>query len=464
MKPAPPVTTMLTAAKATDRSRASRAPSTPPLRSFHSGHSAPASRSPSTPPLRSFHSVTRSASRSDRLPRLHRSLRRPLSEHASATFLTVPRLFLSPPDVGARERARLLEAFDSNWIAPLGPARRRVRAGVRGLRRCAGTPPRSSSGTAALHLALVLLGVGPGDDVLVPSLTFVASANAVAYVGARPVFLDSDRATWNVDPGLVEEELAARAAPDASSRPRSSASTSTGSAPTGTRSSRSCARIRRAGDRGRGRGARGDVPRPPRRLVRRARTCSRSTATRSSPRAAAGCCRPTTRRDRTGASPEHAGARTGAALRAHRDRVQLPDEQPAGRGRSGAARGPRRPRSRAGARSSARYREAFADVAGHRVHARRRRRANPPTGSPSSPSTDPHAPSAVRTSSRSTSRPGRRGSPCTCNRCSPTASVRGGAVAEEIFRTGLCLPSGSVMTDADVDRVVAGVLQVVDAA
>ena len=67
----------------------------------------------------------------------------------------------------------------------------------------------------------MLLGVGPGDDVLVPSLTFVATANAVAYVGARPVFVDSDRATWNVDPGLVEEELADRApTPDARSRPR----------------------------------------------------------------------------------------------------------------------------------------------------------------------------------------------------------------------------------------------------
>ena len=135
------------------------------LRSFHSGHSAPASRAPSTPPLRSFHSgrlrsgvpLSEHASatflpfgslRSGVPLSEHASatflpfgsLRSgvPLSEHASATFLTVPRLFLSPPDVGARERSRLLEAFDSNWIAPLGPARRRVRAGVRGLRRCAG--------------------------------------------------------------------------------------------------------------------------------------------------------------------------------------------------------------------------------------------------------------------------------------------------------------------------------------
>ena len=68
-----------------------------------------------------------------------------------------------------------------------------------------------SSGTAALHLALLLLGVGPGDDVLVPTLTFVASANAVTYVGARPVFVDSDETTWNLDPVLVAEELDERA-------------------------------------------------------------------------------------------------------------------------------------------------------------------------------------------------------------------------------------------------------------
>jgi dTDP-4-amino-4,6-dideoxygalactose transaminase len=122
---------------------------------------------------------------------------------------SVSRLFLSPPEVGARERALLLEAFDSNWIAPLGPhvdAFEQEFAAFVGSRSAAAL----SSGTAALHLALMLLGVGPGDEVLVPSLTFVASANAVVYVGARPVFVDSDRATWNLDPELVEEELAAR--------------------------------------------------------------------------------------------------------------------------------------------------------------------------------------------------------------------------------------------------------------
>jgi pyridoxal phosphate-dependent aminotransferase EpsN len=122
----------------------------------------------------------------------------------------VSRLFLSPPDVGPRERELLLDAFDSNWIAPLGPhvdAFEREFAAFVGV----GDAAALSSGTAALHLALLLLGVGAGDDVLVPSLTFAATANAVAYVGARPVFLDSEWATWNIDPALVDEELEVRA-------------------------------------------------------------------------------------------------------------------------------------------------------------------------------------------------------------------------------------------------------------
>lgn len=112
--------------------------------------------------------------------------------------------------MGDDERQLLLEAFDSNWIAPLGP---HVDAFERELADRAGTRHAAavSSGTAALHLALRLLEVGPGDDVVVSTLTFVASANAVAYQGARPVFVDSDRSTWNIDPTLLAEELEERA-------------------------------------------------------------------------------------------------------------------------------------------------------------------------------------------------------------------------------------------------------------
>ncbi len=120
------------------------------------------------------------------------------------------RVFLSPPDVGDEERRLLLDAFDSNWIAPLGP---HVDGFEADLARLTEVPAALalSSGTAALHLALLLLGVNPGDDVLVPTQTFVASANVVTYVGARPILVDSDRATWTIDPDLVAAELKERA-------------------------------------------------------------------------------------------------------------------------------------------------------------------------------------------------------------------------------------------------------------
>jgi dTDP-4-amino-4,6-dideoxygalactose transaminase len=120
------------------------------------------------------------------------------------------RIYLSPPDVGAAERELLLDAFDSNWIAPLGP---HVEAFEAELAAFVGVDDAValSSGTAGLHLALAMLDVGPGDDVIVPTLTFAATAYAVAYVGARPCFLDSEPASWNLDPDLLEEELAERA-------------------------------------------------------------------------------------------------------------------------------------------------------------------------------------------------------------------------------------------------------------
>jgi dTDP-4-amino-4,6-dideoxygalactose transaminase len=123
----------------------------------------------------------------------------------------VSRIYLSPPDVGPAERAALLEAFDSNWIAPLGPAVDAFEADF-AARHGVADAVALSSGTAALHLALVMLGVGPGDTVIVPTLTFAASAFAVRYVGAEPVFVDSDDASWNLDPALLDAELAERAA------------------------------------------------------------------------------------------------------------------------------------------------------------------------------------------------------------------------------------------------------------
>jgi len=121
------------------------------------------------------------------------------------------RIYLSPPDVGSAERELLLDAFDSGWVAPLGP---HVDGFEKEMADLTGLPCALalSSGTAALHLALLLSGVGPGDDVLLPTMTFVATANAVVYTGARPVFIDSERSTWNLDPDLLDEELTRRAA------------------------------------------------------------------------------------------------------------------------------------------------------------------------------------------------------------------------------------------------------------
>ena len=116
------------------------------------------------------------------------------------------RIYLSPPHMGPTEREMLIDAFDSNWIAPIGP---HVDAFEREFCETVGVPYAAalSSGTAALHLALLMLGVGPGDEVIVSSFTFATTANAVMYVGATPVFIDSDPISWNMDPGLLGEEL-----------------------------------------------------------------------------------------------------------------------------------------------------------------------------------------------------------------------------------------------------------------
>lgn len=112
--------------------------------------------------------------------------------------------------MGSRERELLLDAFDSNWIAPLGP---HLEAFEHELADVLDVPNvcALSSGTAALHLALVLLGVQTGDEVLVSTLTFAATANAVTYVGARPTFVDSERTSWNMCPDRLAEVLAERA-------------------------------------------------------------------------------------------------------------------------------------------------------------------------------------------------------------------------------------------------------------
>ena len=121
------------------------------------------------------------------------------------------RILLSPPHIGVREEGLVHEAFTSNWIAPLGP---HVDAFESEFAHVVGSPyaVALSSGTAAIHLSLILAGVGAGDEVLVSSLTFSATVNPILYVGARPVFIDSEERSWNLDPELVEDTLRRKAA------------------------------------------------------------------------------------------------------------------------------------------------------------------------------------------------------------------------------------------------------------
>lgn len=119
-------------------------------------------------------------------------------------------ILLSAPDVGEAERTSLLAAFDEGWIAPAGPQLDAFELELReytGAEGCVAL----SSGTAALHLALLGSGIQRGDEVVVQSATFAASAFAAVHAGAKPVFIDSAADTWCLDPQLLEEFLTARA-------------------------------------------------------------------------------------------------------------------------------------------------------------------------------------------------------------------------------------------------------------
>jgi dTDP-4-amino-4,6-dideoxygalactose transaminase len=121
------------------------------------------------------------------------------------------RLYLSPPHVAGREAELVQEAIASNWIAPLGP---HVDAFEAEVAAAAGVEHAValSSGTAALHLALVVLGIGAGDEVACSDFTFAASANPIVYAGATPFFVDADETTWTIDPALLDRAIADRRA------------------------------------------------------------------------------------------------------------------------------------------------------------------------------------------------------------------------------------------------------------
>jgi pyridoxal phosphate-dependent aminotransferase EpsN len=114
------------------------------------------------------------------------------------------RIFLSSPHMSGNEQKYIKEAFETNWIAPLGPnvdAFEKEIAAYTGVNEAAAV----SSGTAAIHLTLSLLGVDHGDTVFCSTLTFIASANPILYLGAKPVFIDSEPETWNMSPQALEK-------------------------------------------------------------------------------------------------------------------------------------------------------------------------------------------------------------------------------------------------------------------
>jgi pyridoxal phosphate-dependent aminotransferase EpsN len=115
------------------------------------------------------------------------------------------RVYLSVPHMGANEERYVREAFETNWLSSVGP---NLDAFERAFRDRIGCPAVAlASGTAAMHLGLRLLGVGPGDDVLVSDFTFVASVNPIRYLGANPILVDSDPSTWMMSPSLLGEAL-----------------------------------------------------------------------------------------------------------------------------------------------------------------------------------------------------------------------------------------------------------------
>ena len=116
------------------------------------------------------------------------------------------KIWLSSPHIGPNELEYVKQAFNENWIAPLGPHVDAFEQGLQVLTQSSHAAALSS-GTSAIHLALILLGVKKGDLVFCQSITFSASANPIAYQGATPVFIDSEQETWNMDPNLLQDAL-----------------------------------------------------------------------------------------------------------------------------------------------------------------------------------------------------------------------------------------------------------------
>ncbi len=122
------------------------------------------------------------------------------------------KIWLSSPHMGGNEQKYVQEAFDSNWVAPLGPNLSYFQDGLTKYLEHGVFVAALSSGTAAIHLGLILLGIKPGDEVICQSFTFSASANPILYLGATPVFIDSEPDTWNLCPIALEQAILDRIA------------------------------------------------------------------------------------------------------------------------------------------------------------------------------------------------------------------------------------------------------------
>lgn len=125
---------------------------------------------------------------------------------------TTTKIWLSSPHMGGTEQIYVRSAFETNWIAPLGPNVDQFELAIENYLGEGMQVAALSSGTAAIHLALELLGVSRGDEVICQSFTFSASANPILYLGATPVFVDSERETWNLSPELLEKAIKDRMA------------------------------------------------------------------------------------------------------------------------------------------------------------------------------------------------------------------------------------------------------------
>ena len=119
-------------------------------------------------------------------------------------MLTKTKIYLSSPHMGGNEQKYVNDAFETNWIAPLGPNVNGFESDIKSYLGFNNEVAVLSSGTASIHLALELIGVSKGDEVLCQSFTFSASANPIMYLGATPVFIDSEKDTWNMSPELLE--------------------------------------------------------------------------------------------------------------------------------------------------------------------------------------------------------------------------------------------------------------------